>query len=231
MNLVLIHGSYFGAWCWDLVAPELQRLGHRVTAIDLPISERGVGASGYADAVIEGTDWSEPPVLVAHSMAGLVAPVVAARRPVDRLIFIAAFLPKPGLSALDQRAAEPIDPTTPPETAEWTDMGDGLWMVGSNTARELFMHDASEKVVAWALPRLRPQFYGVMGEVTPLDAWPDVKSEYIVCRDDRASNPDWGRTAARDRLGVAATEIDGSHSPMFSRPEELAVMLDELAQR
>lgn len=46
MNFVLIHvRSYFGAWCWDLVTPELERLGHRVTAIDLPISERGLGAS------------------------------------------------------------------------------------------------------------------------------------------------------------------------------------------
>ena len=230
MHLVLIHGSYFGSWCWRDVTPELERLGHRVTAVDLPISERGRGASDYADAVIAGSDWSEPPVLVAHSMSGLVAPIVAARRAVRRLIFIAAFLPKPGSSAMDQRAAEPIDPPDPPTTSEWTDLGDGLWSVGPNTAREVFMQDASDEVAAWALRLLRPQFYGVMTEVTPLDAWPAVTSEYVVCRDDRASNPAWGRQAAIGRLGVPATEIDGGHSPMLTRPTELAALLDILAR-
>ncbi len=161
-------------------------------------------------------------------MAGLVAPIVAARREVRQMIFIAAFLAKPGLSAQDQRAAEPIDPTTPATTAEWIDMGDGLWSVGPNTARELFMHDADDGVAAWALPQLRPQFYGVMSEITPLGEWPAIRSDYIVCRDDHASNPEWGRTAARERLGVTATEIDGGHSPMLSRPAELAIVLDGL---
>ena len=92
MRLVLIHGLYFGRWCWDLITPELERLGHWVTAVDLPISERGLGAPNYADAVLAGSDWSDPPVPVAHSMAGLVAPIFAARREVRRIIFIASFL-------------------------------------------------------------------------------------------------------------------------------------------
>ncbi len=231
MDLVLIHGSYFGAWCWSPVTPELERLGHRVTAVDLPISERGLGASDYADMVIAASDWADPPVLIAHSMAGLVAPIVATRRAVRRMIFIAAFLPKPGLSAQDQRAAEPIDPPTPAASSEWTDLGDGLWSVGPTTARDVFMQDASDEVVAWATPQIRPQFYGVMSEITPLAAWPDVASEYVVCRDDHASNPAWGRQAAQVRLGVTAIEIDGGHSPMLSRPAELAKILDPLLGR
>lgn len=80
----------------------------------------------------------------------------------------------------------------------------------------------------WATQRLRPQAYGVMDEITPLTAWPDVESRYIVCRDDRASNPEWGRSAARERLGVEAIEIDGGHSPFLGRPAELARLLDSL---
>ena len=226
MHLVLIHGSYFGAWCWDLLRPELEALGHRVTAIDLPISEPGIGASAYADAVIDGVEWVEPPVLVAHSMAGLVAPVVAARRPVARIVLIAAFIPRPGQSANDQRRTEPIDPATAPSTSEWTDLGDDVWLVGPNTARELFMQDASDEVATWALERLRPQSYQVMNEVTPLEAGPSVPVDSIVCRDDRALNTEWARTAARDRLGIEAIEIDGGHSPMLTRPAELAALID-----
>jgi pimeloyl-ACP methyl ester carboxylesterase len=230
MNLVLVHGSYFGAWCWDLLAPELEALGHAVTAIDLPVSEPGIGASDYADAVIAGTDWTEPPVLVAHSMSGLVAPIVAARRAVAGMVLIAAFIPRPGMSANEQRQAEPIDPATAPSTTEWTDLGDDVWLVGPNTARELFMQDASDAVVAWAVERLRPQSYLVMSEITPLDTWPMLRVDSIVCRDDRALNSEWARNAARDRLGIEAIEIDGGHSPMLTRPAELASIIDGRAR-
>ncbi len=68
-----------------------------------------------------------------------------------------------------------------------------------------------------------------MSETTPLTAWPAVESRTIVCRDDRAINPDWVRSASRDRLGVEAVEIDGAHSPFMTRPGELAAILDALA--
>ncbi len=50
MDFVLVHGSYHGAWCWDLLTPELERLGHRVISMDLPISDPGLGAAEYAEA-------------------------------------------------------------------------------------------------------------------------------------------------------------------------------------
>jgi pimeloyl-ACP methyl ester carboxylesterase len=229
MDIALVHGSYQGAWCWELLLPELERLGHRVVTMDMPISDPSLGATEYAQAVEDALDPDSEPMLVGHSMAGLIIPLVAAHRPARQLVFLAALLPSPGKSANDQRAAEPIDGRIPATTAEWIDLGENVWMVGPNTATELFFHDAPAEVASWATERLRPQAYGVFGEVTPLTAWPDVESRYIVCRDDRATNPDWGRAAARDRLGVEAVEIDGSHSPFLTRPAELARLLDSLA--
>jgi len=228
VNIVLVHGSYHGAWCWDLLTPELQRLGHSVTSVELPVSDRTAGATEYAEAILDQADWADPPVLVGHSMSGLVIPLVAANRPVRQLVFLAAFLPRPGMSAADQRQTEPIDAPTAPVTSEWTDLGDGLWAVGPDTATELFFHDAPPDVIAWAVQRLRPQSYRVMTEVSPLATWPTVSSSYIVCRDDRALNPDWAREAARERLGVQAVELDGAHSPFLSRPAELARTLESL---
>jgi pimeloyl-ACP methyl ester carboxylesterase len=228
VDIVLVHGSYHGAWCWDFLVPELEKRGHRVVAVDLPISDPTAGAARYADVVVEATDGLAEPVLVGHSMAGLVIPLVAARRRVDRMVFLAAFLPRPGVSVADQRTAEPIDGTTPPKTSEWTGLGEDVWMVGPNTATELFFHDAPADRAAWAVSRLRPQAYLVMNEPSPLETWPVVRSDYIVCRDDRALNPDWGRSAARARLGIDPLEIDGSHSPMLTRPAELARVFDSL---
>lgn len=231
MNIVLVHGSYLGPWCWDTVGPSLERLGHRVTTVDLPISDPAAGGRAYADAIVKAIDWTEPPVLVAHSMSGLVTPIVAADRHVRSLIFLAAFLARPGSSAMDQRQAEPIDSPVPPPVLEFTDLGDNVWAVGPETARALFWHQASAEVAGWAGARLRPQAYRVMTETSPLAAWPAATpAGSIVCRDDHAINPDWVRTAARDRLGVEAVEIDGDHSPMLSRPDELAGVLDRLAR-
>jgi pimeloyl-ACP methyl ester carboxylesterase len=229
MDIALVHGSYHGAWCWDFLTPELERLGHRMITMDLPISDPALGAADYAKAIDDALDPSSEPVLVGHSMAGLVTTLVAARRPIRRLVFLAAFLASPGESASDQRAAEPIDGRVTPTTAEWTDLGNDVWMVGPNTATEIFFHDARAAGARWATQRLRPQAYRVLTETTPLTAWPDVESRSIVCRDDRAINPEWVRGAARDRLGVEAIELAGGHSPFMTRPAELAQVLDSLA--
>ena len=228
MDVALVHGSYHGAWCWDLLRPELERLGHRVITMDLPISDPTLGAADYARTVESVLEPGSEPVLVGHSMAGLVIPLVAANRPIRRLIFLAAFLPSPGRSANDQRASEPIDGRVPPTTAEWIDIGENVWMVGPKTATEIFFPDATPAVARWATQRLRPQSYRVTSETTPLEAWPDVECRSIVCRDDRAINPAWVRAAARERLGVEAVEISGGHSPFLTRPVELALALDQL---
>jgi pimeloyl-ACP methyl ester carboxylesterase len=228
MDVALVHGSYHGAWCWDRLRPELEGLGHRVIMMDLPISVPGLGAADYAQTVIDALEGSDAPAVVGHSMAGIVIPLVAARRPVHRLVFLAAFLPKPGQSLNGRRSTEPLDGTAPPTTAEWTDMGDGVWMVGRTTATEIFFQDASPAIAEWATARLRPQSYHVMDEVTPLVSWPEVESRAIVCADDRALNPDWFRAAARAELGAEAAEIAGGHSPFLTRPTELARMIDSM---
>lgn len=231
MDIVLVHGSFHGAWCWDFLRPELERLGHRVITVDLPISDPGLGAADYATTVERAIAASDRPVLVGHSMAGMVVPLVASHRRVHSLVLLAAFLPRPGMSTNDQRAVEPIDGRVAPTSAEWTDLGDDVWMIGPNTATELFFHDATPAAARWATSRLRPQAYRVMHETTPLAAWPDVDVASIVCRDDRAINPDWVRSAARDRLGVEPYELAGGHSPFLTRPGELAGLLDAIATR
>jgi hypothetical protein len=139
-------------------------------------------------------------VLVGHSVAGLIIPLVATRRPVRRLVFLHALLPRPGQSAVDQMTAEPGMFNQEMFTATapfWEDEA---------VAVRFLLHDCPPEVVRDCFRRLRPE-PGVLGwEVTPLASWPEVPSSYIVCADDRTATPAWARRAARERLGVEPVE-------------------------
>ena len=82
MPLLFVHGAWHGAWCWEEHFLDFfAERGHRVAALDL----RGHGSSpgrgrfrttrmrGYVEDVAEvaGT-FDTPPVVVGHSMGGMV---------------------------------------------------------------------------------------------------------------------------------------------------------------
>ena len=215
----LVHGGGFGAWCWDLVLPELEERGHRAVTIDLLPEHLAAGAAHCADRIHQVFAGYSDLVLVGHSLAGLIIPLVAARRPVQRLIFLHALLPRPGQSVLDQVKAEP-DMFNPEMFAApapfWEDKA---------VAARFLLHDCPTEVVDRAFRRLRPE-PGMLGrELSPLGAWPYVPSSYIVCTDDRTATPAWARRAARERLGIEPIELPGGHCPMLSCPGQLAEAL------
>lgn len=236
VRFVLIHGAYHGPWCWDRLVPELEILGHEALAVDLPIGDPAAGANRYADATAEairasGWDGGDPgPAVVAHSMSGLMLPLVGERCPISLMVFLCAFLPQPGVSFNQQRQTEAIEPEFDLTNPQFDDLGDGAWMVGPDTATELFFHDATPDLAAWAAGQLRPQAVGIMDEPSPFVSWPQIPSSYILCRDDRAVDADWARKAATKRLGVEAIEMEGGHSPFLTHPAGLAAILDGLVR-
>ena len=65
-----------------------------------------------------------------------------------------------------------------------------------------------------------------MVEPWPLEAWPDVPTKVLLCRDDRMFPADFQRRVARERLGIEPDEMDGGHYIALSRPAELAKRLE-----
>jgi pimeloyl-ACP methyl ester carboxylesterase len=61
---------------------------------------------------------------------------------------------------------------------------------------------------------------------SPLEAWPDVPTRVLLCRDDRLFPASFLRRVTRERLGITPDEIDGGHTPALSRPKELADRLE-----
>jgi pimeloyl-ACP methyl ester carboxylesterase len=227
----LVHGAGHGAWCWERLRPALEALGHRTHAMDLPCEDPGAGAERYAEVV----DRAIPPVtdlvLVGHSLGGLTVPLVAARRPVSRLVFLCAVIPEFGRSLADQIAADPAlyHPVLRSHSGRTTDADGSVRYRDEAAVRDVFCHDCTAEDVRWAFTHLRPQAAAPRREPCPLSAWPAGDRAYILCREDRAISPEWSRRAARERLGVDPIELEGSHSPFISRPAALAAVLDRLA--
>jgi pimeloyl-ACP methyl ester carboxylesterase len=228
----LVHGAGHGAWCWERLIPILEALGHRVFAMDLPCQDPAAGVRRYAEVV----DRAIPPVndlvLVGHSLGGLTVPLVAASRPVRRLVFLCALIPEFGRSLVDQVTADPelYHPVARSHPGRVTDPDGTVWLRDAAAARDVFYHDCSPEDVSWAFARLRPQAGAPRREPCPLTSWPPGDRAYILCREDHAISPAWSRRAARERLEVEAIELEGSHSPFLSRPATLAEVLDRLAR-
>lgn len=225
----LIHGAFHGAWCWEPLEAELRGLGHETVTMDLPCDDPAAGNARYAEVVAEALGDRGPVVLVGHSLAGLVLPLVAAERPIERMIFLCAFIPRPGEPFSAQFGDPGIFPETPEST--WPVTGDdGLMRWPAERVIPVLYPDCAPPVAAWAADHLRPQSRTPHSEPCPVNAWPEVLSSYILCRDDLAVGADWARRAARDRLGATAEELPGGHSPFLSRPADLAEVLDRLVR-
>jgi len=213
---VLIHGAGDTAWSWSFVAAELRERGHEAIAVDLPAADDTAGLQEYTDTVIEVIGGRDDLVVVAHSLGGFTAPLVCARVPARLLVLTAAMVPSPG------------------ETGDewWTTSG---YMEAARTAPsyddeiELFLHDAPPERAAEMLRRGPGQSGTPMREPWPLERWPDVPTRYLLFRDDRFFPAEFARRLARERLGVVADEMDGSHCAYLGRPEELAARLDAYA--
>ena len=228
----LVHGAGHGAWCWERLIPALAALGHRAWAMDLPCEDPTAGAERYAEVVDRALPRVDDLVLVGHSLGGLTIPLVAARRPVRRLVFLCALIPLFGRSLVDQMAAEPemFHSVLRGHPGRVTDPDGTTWFRDEGAARDVFYHDCAPTDVHWAFSRLQRQAVAPRREPCPLSAWPPGERAYVLCREDRALSPAWSRRVARERLGVEPVELDGSHSPFVSRPTDLAAVLDRLAR-
>jgi pimeloyl-ACP methyl ester carboxylesterase len=226
-DFILVHGAMHGAWCWDLVIPELEALGHRATAMDMPIDQPGLTMDDYAAHVadfVSGRDM-DGAYLVGHSMGGFVIPLVAAKLPSARLIFLCAVLMHTNDAELRENMA-----ATSPEFGGWL-VPDSLGRVTMlpETAIEAFYHDTAPDLAAWAASRLRPQWPAFLN-TPPAPDLADKVAGVIYTLDDRIIIAEAHRRLAVARYGREPIALPGDHSPFLSRPAELATALDGIVR-
>ena len=217
----LVHGAWHGGWCWDKLVPELEARGHRAVAPDLPCEDLGASWEDYAGIVADALDGTDGDVvLVGHSMGGITLPVVAAMRPVRRMVFLCALIP-PGTPLPQPEEREPETHPAGAFDALVQHPGSHEWPTAEAATATMYQ-DCSPEEIAAIFPRLRRQSTRMWDAPYPVGRWPDTEIESILCTDDRAIRADWSRWVANRRLGVAPIELPGGHSPFVARPADLA---------
>jgi pimeloyl-ACP methyl ester carboxylesterase len=215
----LIHGAWQAGWLWDEVVPELAARGHAAVAPDLPSEDPNAGLNDYARVVRDAIGAEDDVIVVGHSFGGVTAPLIPARG----IVFVCGHIPQPGRS-LEETAAENNPSTDNAHDGRTVDDQDRDYWVDRELAIRDLYNECDRATAEAAADRLRRQSLRPRKERSPLTAWPDVPCHYILGTNERMIRPDWSRQAAR-RIGATLHELDSDHTPMLSRPSELAALL------
>lgn len=204
-TFVFIHGAGGHGADWRLVADGLHASGHRTVRVDLPC-DQPVGLDAYADAVVEAIgEERNDVVLVAHSLGGLTAPVVASRVPVSAMVFVTAMVPLP-----NERGCDWWSNTEHAAAFEAQGLPD-------DSDETIYLNGVPPEVLAASLPP-RDQTVEVLGDPCPLTEWPDVPTTFLVCTEDRFFPVAWMTDVVRARLGIDPLPIPGGHCPYLATP-------------
>ena len=223
-TFALIHGAADSGWYWHLVAAELRARGHDVVAPDLPADDESATLDDYADVVIEAIGDHGDLVVVGQSFGGFTAPLVAARVPVDVLVLVAGMIPTPGETPGDW-----WDNTGYSDAVRRQAARDG-GMTGHDDPYISFFHDVPRKLAEEAMSKERAHPSEASQNMPwPLESWPDVPTRFVLCTEDRFFPPELLRRLADERLRIVPDEIAAGHCVAFSRPTELAAMLEGYA--
>ena len=230
-TLVLVHGAGGGAWTWELVVLALDELGCADRELDLPSSsaspppDAGVACDvATVRAVLD--DLVGPVVLVGVSYGGVVISAAAVDHPaVARLVYVAAFMPEPGVPIRDQLVPSQdfVAAASAAAARNPTEHG-GL---DPAIAAEFVFPQADAEIARQAIARMRPMVLSDADVALPSVAWQTIPSTYIVCTEDRMIPPDYQRRCATERA-TARIDVPYDHAPTRSHPNELAELLAEI---
>jgi pimeloyl-ACP methyl ester carboxylesterase len=226
-SIVLVPGFWLGAWAWDDVAAALREDGHAVTAVTLPGLESfdadrsRVTMEDHVTAICEAIGAAgEPVILAVHSGAGF--PGYAATDRMPDLVANAVYVDSgPGKGAMNP---DFVGDWPLPSWQEMEDDGNSLEGLSDHHLEEFRRRGV-------------PQPGATMREAVELtnEARLDVPTT-VICtsfssaeiKEAAEEGYEWlqGLLELRD---VTWVDLPTGHWPMWSRPQELAAIISDIA--
>ncbi|MFD7997938.1 alpha/beta fold hydrolase [Streptomyces mirabilis] len=218
-TIVLIHGAFADASSWSLVVERLQRQGHHVLAPALPL--RGLTSDAtYIRSVLDSIPG--PIVLVGHSYGGAVISQAAAGVPrVKALVYIAAFVPDIGESALELTNKYPGSTLAQATSTQSYPLPDGglgeELIIKRNLFREQFADGVPVPTAQVMAVGQRPISVAALQEKATVAAWKRIPSWYLVATEDRNIPPAAEQWMA-DRARARTVTVRAPHAVAVSDP-------------
>jgi pimeloyl-ACP methyl ester carboxylesterase len=225
--IVLVPGFWLGAWAWDEVVEALRADGHDVTALTLPglesadVDRSKVTFDDHVDAICAAVQSARAPVVLAvHSGAGATGYAASDRIP-ERIAAMVYVDSGPATAALDPSFEDAEKPLVW-EEIEAEENLDGLSDEQKATFRE----------------RALPEPGGAIRGFVPLqnEARLDIPTTAICTgftseqyKEAVAGGQTW-LGGFGDLRNLTWTDLPTSHWPMWSRPQELAKIIGDVAQ-
>lgn len=234
-TFVAVHGAWSAGWAWHRLHAPMTKRGHRLlTPTCTGLGERShllhplIDLRTHIEDVCQVLEYEdlEDVILIGHSYGGMVVTGVADRM-ADRLrqlIYLDALLPMHGESVLDLLPPAHVESIR----TQVAEQGHG-WLIPAPALPP----DTPDEEVMRASTRRHAQPLRTFTEPLMLRHEPPVrKCAYIFCR---RINPydSFRRSAQRAKSsdGWIHLEMDASHNPHITCPDELAEVLDDLAGR
>ena len=210
-SIVFCHGLWADGSCFNKVMGPLRAEGHEVIA-----SEHGLDShQDDVDCVIRALGRvSSPAILVGHSYGGSLITAAGTDDRVAGLVYIAALAPDETETSQSQQEKFPVT-----EVFSHIEIADGrIWLLRDGI--DCFAGDLTdaEKELTWATA-MAPVAELFTQKVEGV-AWRTKPSWYIVAKDDHTVHPDLERSVAQ-RMGATTYEVESSHVPMLSRPDQV----------
>lgn len=236
-TFILIHGSWHSSWNWHKVIPILEKLGHKVLAIDLP--GMGRDKTPIKEVTLKSTvehickiigNIEGKVILVGHSKNGIMISQAAEymSEKIEKLIYLAAYLIPNGKTQAEYSVKDTNGVLKPfvkrfPESNSHT--------LDPVIYKEGLYHDCEEEIFEMA--KLILSHESAATGITPLELseenYGSVPRFYIECTEDKAVTPFIQQKMYTETHCEKVYQIHTSHSPFFSQPNELSEILNEIA--
>ena len=220
-TFVFIPGAGGAAWYWNRVVTLLQDAGCAAVAVDLPGADETAGLSEYARLVVDAIGARQDVALVAQSLGGFTAPMVAEAVTAESVTLVNAMIPLP--------RETPGDWWGNTGAVEARVAAANIAGYGDFDPVTYFLHDVQPSVAAEGESHQRPEADAVFASRCEFESWSSMPTVRAVGGvDDRFFPIDFQRRVARDRLGIDLDVLPGGHLIALAQP---APLVDYLSHR